>query len=308
MEHFEYELLISCLLDGEITPQEKEKLDAHLSRCPECAALLEELRADGEELRALSPEPPKALLEGVMREIVPEKQEKKKAKILSFRYIAAAAAAVAVIICAAAVLPMLRNRDSDKSSATPEAYYMSTATSGASGAARKAAAEDAPMNMAASGGVSYAGDMATDSAGASLYAAMAEPEAAADNMEAAGVGSVSAVTGGTSAEEAKPAAASESGTDSVSSASSTESTPGASQRDVKEEPDIPDTGARRFRIYIFMSPSDGLPEGAERLEGFGGDAEKYFVVPLDTARELESRGFEAVLSEDGEDAGLIVIR
>ena len=300
MEHFEYELLISCLLDGEITPQEKEKLDEHLRQCPECAALLEELRADAEGLRALSPEPPKALLEGVMHEIKPQRQEKKKAKILSFRSIAAIAAAAAVIICAAAVLPMLRNRDSDKS-ASPEAYYATTATSGSSGAARKAdSPESASMNMAAAGGASYAGDMAADGAGASLYAAMAAPECVSDdsavNEERIGT-SETAVTGAT-ASGAAPA-----------TAASPEPAPEASQRDAAEKTaDIPDTGARRFRIYVFLSPSDILPEGAERLEGFGGESEKYFVVPLDTARELESQGFDAVLSETGEDAGLIVVR
>ena len=51
--------LLDRLLDGEITPEEQARLDAHAAACPDCAALLEALTADRDALAdALDAVPP----------------------------------------------------------------------------------------------------------------------------------------------------------------------------------------------------------------------------------------------------------
>ena len=51
--------LLDRLLDGEITPEEQARLDAHAAACPDCAALREALLADREALAdALGDVPP----------------------------------------------------------------------------------------------------------------------------------------------------------------------------------------------------------------------------------------------------------
>ena len=50
----EYRELISASLDGALTPEDQEKLDAHLSECPDCRAMWEQLSALEPELMELS--------------------------------------------------------------------------------------------------------------------------------------------------------------------------------------------------------------------------------------------------------------
>ena len=50
----EYQELISASLDGALTPEEQEKLDAHLSECPDCRTMWEQLSALEPELMELS--------------------------------------------------------------------------------------------------------------------------------------------------------------------------------------------------------------------------------------------------------------
>jgi anti-sigma factor RsiW len=51
---------LSEYLDGELTPEERAGLEAHLASCPECAGTLDELRAVVERAGALQPRPPAA--------------------------------------------------------------------------------------------------------------------------------------------------------------------------------------------------------------------------------------------------------
>ena len=50
----EYRELISASLDGALTPEEQEKLDAHLSECLDCRTMWEQLSALEPELMELS--------------------------------------------------------------------------------------------------------------------------------------------------------------------------------------------------------------------------------------------------------------
>lgn len=57
----EFELLISARLDGELLPEEEAKLDAHLSQCPHCQALAQEMQALEESIAQVAQPLPQAL-------------------------------------------------------------------------------------------------------------------------------------------------------------------------------------------------------------------------------------------------------
>lgn len=62
----QYQILISRRLDGELTADEREALQAHLASCPDCARLYAAFSAVSDTLRSDLEEPPSALRENVM--------------------------------------------------------------------------------------------------------------------------------------------------------------------------------------------------------------------------------------------------
>jgi hypothetical protein len=65
-----YRELISGLLDGALTPAERERLQEHLGQCPACRESLEELRLTLERIKALGPvEPPPWLAEKILARV-----------------------------------------------------------------------------------------------------------------------------------------------------------------------------------------------------------------------------------------------
>lgn len=88
--------LISSRLDGVLSPEEDEKLSAHLAQCAQCRAVAQELSQLNFDLAALSCEPPKALHEGVMRQ-VRRKSRRRKDQRAVLRFAGAMAAAAAVL-------------------------------------------------------------------------------------------------------------------------------------------------------------------------------------------------------------------
>ena len=61
--------LISARLDGPLTQEETARLEEHLSACPACRTLAEDLKELHEELPHLAAQPPAGLKEGVMGQI-----------------------------------------------------------------------------------------------------------------------------------------------------------------------------------------------------------------------------------------------
>lgn len=53
MKHEEWRLLVSAYCDGEVTPEERAQVEAHLAECAECAEALEAYRRLGRAVRAL---------------------------------------------------------------------------------------------------------------------------------------------------------------------------------------------------------------------------------------------------------------
>lgn len=90
---------MSAMLDGELTQQEREQLQAHLAACQSCRAVYAELSAMDEAIAAAQAEPPAALREGVMG-AVRDEQKRKSARRTRGRVTAAlvAAAALALVV------------------------------------------------------------------------------------------------------------------------------------------------------------------------------------------------------------------
>lgn len=91
-----FEELMSAALDGELSQDEQQKLDAHLSGCSHCAALFEALSGQSAALRSLDCPFPDGLHQRILDGLPPQKT----APVLSFpwrRWGALAACAVLVI-------------------------------------------------------------------------------------------------------------------------------------------------------------------------------------------------------------------
>ncbi len=69
MAHEQYIELMSAALDGELSAGERRELDAHLARCPECAALFRELSEQSAALRSLDCDVPENLRVRILSEL-----------------------------------------------------------------------------------------------------------------------------------------------------------------------------------------------------------------------------------------------
>ncbi|MGM9575507.1 MAG: anti-sigma factor family protein [Oscillospiraceae bacterium] len=64
-----YREKISCLIDGELSPEETAGLEAHIAGCPECRALYEAFTAVSAALSEGMEEPPEHIAPSVMQEV-----------------------------------------------------------------------------------------------------------------------------------------------------------------------------------------------------------------------------------------------
>lgn len=102
MKHEDWRLLVSAYCDGEVTPEERVQVEAHLAACAECAKALEAYRRMGRAIRALPGGMPSRTLwfrvqEGLARPARP-----------LWRRLLPAASAVAVLLVAVVVGLLLR--------------------------------------------------------------------------------------------------------------------------------------------------------------------------------------------------------
>lgn len=169
----DYKVLISALLDEEITEAERGDLMDHLEQCADCAAFLSDQLAMREALRGLTAEAPAGFADSVMarvRETAQERPETEK-KVLAFPQIrrwaglAACCAVVALGVLTLGGLPRTMNDTAncavgapemlDNGAAAPEAYMNGFAV-GADAAAPEygmadAARSEVPESSAAGG-------------------------------------------------------------------------------------------------------------------------------------------------------------
>ncbi len=60
---------LSEYLDEELSPEERERLEEHVSMCPQCRRVLATLRRTVEGLMGLGPEPRPGVAEGVIQRL-----------------------------------------------------------------------------------------------------------------------------------------------------------------------------------------------------------------------------------------------
>ncbi|MBR4057509.1 MAG: zf-HC2 domain-containing protein [Oscillospiraceae bacterium] len=101
----EYQDMISCAIDGELSANERRALSHHLERCPDCRSVYAQMQQLTTSLQQSAVEPPAALLEGVMRSIGATAPEAKKSRKKNYiRYISAAACLALVLFIGYAAL------------------------------------------------------------------------------------------------------------------------------------------------------------------------------------------------------------
>ena len=156
-----YQELISCLLDGELSSQDEERLRTHMESCAECRAMYEAFASLSGALAADQEEPPAELAQGIMFKVQANAAARRNKRRIRIGRIAAAAACLAVVIFAATQLNLSdRAAETDLSSgAAPrmneEAVLFSGNTAAldsdaAEGEAPESAAYDVPQAEAAS--------------------------------------------------------------------------------------------------------------------------------------------------------------
>lgn len=166
-DHGYFEELICAELDGELTPAQREELDAHLAACPRCRSFREAMAAvEGAAARNL-PDPPAELAANVMAAIRAEaKGKRKKGRIFAFPARSLAVAAAAALVLWAGVRMTDAFRPKGASSAAAPMLSASQVTEEAPREAEPAEAYD-----------SAEAEIQTESAGAAEIPAQAAPEA-----------------------------------------------------------------------------------------------------------------------------------
>lgn len=113
--------LLSPWLDGELDPQLREALEAHLESCPDCKALADTLRGLDTQLAGLREPAPQSLKRGVLYKIDLETgKAKKRRRWFGPGTAIGAVAAALVLLVGLGVIP-LRNRSTEKADAMPAA-------------------------------------------------------------------------------------------------------------------------------------------------------------------------------------------
>lgn len=92
----DYSAMLSASLDGELTPEEKEALGAHLLGCPSCSTRMRLLQTISGQLREAQVKPPEKLKKGILYQVELEASRKR------FRFGAYGRwTAIAAVICLA---------------------------------------------------------------------------------------------------------------------------------------------------------------------------------------------------------------
>jgi len=108
-----FQELISRVLDGELSPDEQETLNGHLSGCTECRALYQSFRALSGALSGDLEEPPERLRYAVMAELRRAEIKKKNRLSRPGKVLLSAAACVALIVGLSIGSNALRARDAE---------------------------------------------------------------------------------------------------------------------------------------------------------------------------------------------------
>ena len=101
----EYQEMISCAIDSELSAEDRRALSHHLEQCPDCRRVYAQMHQASVALQQSDSEVPAALLEGVMRSIGSAAPEAKKPRKKPYiRYLSAAACLALVLFIGYAAL------------------------------------------------------------------------------------------------------------------------------------------------------------------------------------------------------------
>ncbi|MCI7473415.1 MAG: anti-sigma factor [Clostridiales bacterium] len=127
--------LISARLDGPLTQEETARLEEHLSVCPACRTLADDLEELHEELPQLTAQPPAGLKEGVMDKIHTSKVTPFQSKKRQWRWrsLASLAAVAALVLVGAGVMDQWRTSGFRGSEENPGTVSVMTETNLPSG-------------------------------------------------------------------------------------------------------------------------------------------------------------------------------
>jgi hypothetical protein len=99
--------LMSAALDGELTPAERNALDAHLADCPHCAALYEELSGQSRLLRELDCDVPEDLSQRILSQLPQQTAApaEKRRPVVRWKKWGVLAACAALVLWAGLTMP-----------------------------------------------------------------------------------------------------------------------------------------------------------------------------------------------------------
>lgn len=101
----EYQEMICCAIDSELSAEDRRALSHHLEQCPDCRSFYAQMQQLTTSLQQSAVEPPAALLKGVMQRIGSAAPEAKKpSKKPYIRYLSAAACLALVLFIGYAAL------------------------------------------------------------------------------------------------------------------------------------------------------------------------------------------------------------
>ena len=139
----EYAVLISAAVDGELSPEERQRLDAHLAACPGCQADYQQLLWIHEALGQMEAQPPEDLASSVMEQVRREAAGSARRRRRHWISVGAAAACCAVVVLGARVLGTL----SPVANQQPASPDTSVTTADAGGGMADRSADDAVSSV-----------------------------------------------------------------------------------------------------------------------------------------------------------------
>lgn len=124
-----YREKISCLMDGELSPEETAGLEAHIEGCPECRALYEAFTAVSAALSEGMEEPPEHIAPSVMQEIRAIAEKKKRGVWIKCLSAAACLALVVLVGVSSGLFGGTSSSGADSAGETTDTLFVAVAES-----------------------------------------------------------------------------------------------------------------------------------------------------------------------------------
>lgn len=124
-----YREKISCIIDGELSPEETAGLEAHIAACPECRALYEAFTAVSAAISDGMEEPPEHIAPSVMQEVRAIAGRKKRGMWIKCLSAAACLALVVLVGVSSGLFGGTSSSDADSAGETTDMLFGAVAES-----------------------------------------------------------------------------------------------------------------------------------------------------------------------------------